>query len=170
MASQRITIPNLPQQIPPQTLQLLEPDGTMNRTWWLFLYNLSTQTLGEGSTISSIENLSDLDADIADTDSVGFGLEIANLQALQPLLQDPIPRAQPEGPVSVGASPFTYTAPFDGWMIITAISGATITSIQLERTAAYTVTGEVFPLAQFDEVIVTYTGTSTDIHMTFFPA
>ena len=142
----------------------------MNRTWWLFFYNLATQTLGSGSAIATIENLGDLDSDIANTDSVGLAQQIENFPVLPTLLQDPIARAQPESGVVIGTSPFTYTAPFDGWAVITASAGGTITSIQLQRTAMYTVTGEVFPLAQYDEVIVTYTGTSTDIHMTFFPS
>jgi hypothetical protein len=69
--------------------------------------------------------------------------------------------------VTPTASPFIFQAPKKGNFVI---SGGTVTSIMLSRTApTYYLTGQtsgVFPLAQGDSVKVTYTGTPT---MTFFP-
>jgi hypothetical protein len=72
-----------------------------------------------------------------------------------------------EIPLTVTPSPFIYTAPKKGFMIV---SGGTVTSIMISRTPPkYYATGEtagVFPLAQNDLIKVTFTGTPV---MTFFP-
>jgi hypothetical protein len=72
-----------------------------------------------------------------------------------------------EIPLKPGPSPFIYTAPKKGFMVV---SGGTVTAIAIARTSpTYYATGEtagVFPMAQNDLLRVTYTGIPV---MTFFP-
>lgn len=76
------------------------------------------------------------------------------------------PRAQPEASITVGASPFTYTAPFDGSVLVT---GGTISNATITRNSAHS-TGFtppfMIPLSRLDQLSVTYTVAPT---MTFFP-
>jgi hypothetical protein len=57
--------------------------------------------------------------------------------------------------VAVGGSPFTFTAPSAGYIII---RGGTVSAVQLTRTVT-TLTGQTsgfFPLSQGDQLTVTY--------------
>jgi hypothetical protein len=69
--------------------------------------------------------------------------------------------------VTPTASPFVFTAPKQGYMVI---SGGTVTSIMISRTPpSYVLTDQtsgVFPLSQSDLLKVTYTAAPA---MTFFP-
>lgn len=59
--------------------------------------------------------------------------------------------------VTVGASPFTYTASSDGLLIIT---GGTVSLIEYGRNSIYTATGltaGVVPVVEGDSVRITYT-------------
>lgn len=70
-----------------------------------------------------------------------------------------------ESAVSVTGSPFAFTAPSKGFMIV---SGGTVSAVQLTRTVT-TLTGQtsgIFPLSQGDVLTVTYSGLPT---LTFFP-
>lgn len=70
-------------------------------------------------------------------------------------------------PVTVTASPFSFTAP--SWGSVT-VSGGTVSAISIRRnttTAATGVTAGVLPVAQNDVVVVTYSGLPT---MNFIPA
>jgi hypothetical protein len=73
----------------------------------------------------------------------------------------------PEMPLAVTASPFSYTAPLKGFVIV---SGGTVSSIMFSRTAGtFYLTGQttgVFPMAQNDVLKVTYSAKPT---MTFIP-
>jgi hypothetical protein len=67
--------------------------------------------------------------------------------------------------VAVGGSPFMYTAPVKGFVILT---GGTVTAVQFTR-AQTTLTGQtsgLFPLNQGDILTVTYSGLPT---MVFVP-
>ncbi len=58
-------------------------------------------------------------------------------------------------PVTVGASPFSYTASESGFLMVT---GGTVTAIHILRGAlSILVTGGVVPLAPNDVAVVTYT-------------
>ena len=62
-----------------------------------------------------------------------------------------------ESSVSVGASPFSFTAPSGGFIIL---RGGTVSSVQFTR-ANTTLTGQtsgIFPLSQGDVLTVTYSG------------
>jgi len=57
--------------------------------------------------------------------------------------------------VSVGGSPFTFTAPSGGYIIL---RGGTVSAVQITRTVT-TLTGQtsgIFPLSQGDQLTVTY--------------
>jgi len=68
--------------------------------------------------------------------------------------------------VTVGASPFTYTAPLAGNLLV---KGGTVSAVQLTRTATVLtgLTAGFFPLAAADQLTITYTGLPT---MVFYPA
>jgi hypothetical protein len=73
---------------------------------------------------------------------------------------------RPIAPVTVGASPFVYTASTIGNIFV---SGGTVSSIVLKRSGvSLTVPENIFiPVAADDTVTVTYTGLPT---MTFVPS
>jgi hypothetical protein len=65
-----------------------------------------------------------------------------------------------------GASPFSYTAPSNGRLIV---QGGAVSAVELNTSGArYNtgVTAGIFPLAAGDEIIVTYTAAP---NMTFIP-
>lgn len=85
--------------------------------------------------------------------------DVANSLALASdvLLQDPAPRAQPASAVTVGASPFTFTANFSGTL---AVSGGTVSAIAVIRQATTVPTGVIAGLilvSRQDQVQITYT-------------
>lgn len=60
--------------------------------------------------------------------------------------------------VAVGASPFTYTAPSNGYV---SIQGGIVTQVELGRNGAYTLAGStkgVVPVRKGDQVKITYSG------------
>jgi len=62
-----------------------------------------------------------------------------------------------ESTLTVGGSPFTYTAPQRGFIIL---SGGSVSAVQFTR-AVTTLTGQtsgIFPLSQGDMLTVTYAG------------
>lgn len=185
----------LPGRILPQTEPLgrLESDGKtviVDKNWWLLFYNLSLQTLGTGSGLPA-DQLIDLlsaDTDAADSDAIALRQPIQNLQALltdlapaaseypdiarallmaqDGTLPDPAPQAPPVAVITVGGSPFTYPAPFNGSVYVV---GGTVSAIALIRQGATVATGltaGVFPMSRLDQLKVTYTGVPT---MTFLP-
>jgi hypothetical protein len=63
----------------------------------------------------------------------------------------------PETTLLLGASPYAYTAPSKGFVIL---SGGTVTAVQFTR-AQTTLTGQtagIFPLDQGDVLTITYSG------------
>ena len=71
-----------------------------------------------------------------------------------------------ETAITVTASPFVYTAPRKGYVLI---SGGTLTNIQISRSGTYYSAGSSansYPVAANDMVKVTYTSIPT---MVFFP-
>jgi hypothetical protein len=128
------------------------------------------------------------DSDIADADAMALRQSIQNLGAQLPdlpptaadfpdiaralllaqdtPLPDPAPQAQPAAAITVTASPFTYTAGFNGSV---AVTGGTVSLIQLIRqgvTVATGLTAGLIPVSRRDQVVVTWTGSPT---MTFLP-
>lgn len=128
----------LPAQIPQQSVPLLQSSSGkeaqyMDVNWYLWAYNISQAVLGtsSGSTPASPYDLLDavnLIAATADIPQAYRGIE--NIAALlsMPLLADPVPDAQPVQVVTVGASPFIYTALANGLLSVTggAVSGVSI--------------------------------------------
>lgn len=71
-----------------------------------------------------------------------------------------------ETAITVSGSPFTYTAPRKGYVIV---SGGTVSGIQVSRSGTFYSTGMTagtFSVAANDQLKVTYTGVPT---MVFFP-
>lgn len=182
----------LPADVPIGTVT---PDGNviMAHDWWLFLFNLGLQTLGTGAGLpaDSLLDLEGADTDAIDADAIALrqGISNALIQAMQPqdvvvssndipdiarallltqdaVLPDPSALAQPVSVLTVGASPFTYTAPFAGTV---AVTGGTVSAIAIIRQGATVATGLVtglIPASRGDQVRVTYSALPT---MTFIP-
>lgn len=185
----------LPEQIIPENVPLgrvIEDQVIIDHNWWLLIYNLCAQVLGTaqagGLPADALQDLESADLDAIDSDSIALRLPIASLANLIPtegdpvpsiqdvrnalilaqdvLLQDPIPRAPPVQSVTVGSSPFTYTAYSDG---IAVITGGTVSSVSYSRQGTSVATGlmdSIFPLRRADQLVVTYTLAPT---MTFMP-
>lgn len=167
----------------------------IEQNWWLFLYNLSLNVLGTPGitslSASALLELSSLESDANDTDAIisRQGISNAAVQTIQAadvvvsdadlpsiarvlllaqdvLLPDPAPAAQPVKTITVGASPFTYTAPFNGNV---AVTGGTVSAISIIRQGVSVATGLItglIPASRADQIQVTYTGIPT---MTFIP-
>lgn len=161
--------------------------------WWLMFFNLMQSVLanGQGLPASALIELASADSDAADADAVSLRQPLANagVQALQPqdvvvtdadlpsiaralllaqdgLLPDPVPAAQPVVAITVGGSPFSYTAPFSGQVSVTAGTVSLISIIRQGTTVATGQTAGLFGVSRGDQVQVTYTGTPT---MRFLP-
>lgn len=140
-----------------------------------------------GLSASSLIELNSLDADASDADAVVLRRPIDNLNILTSLfteteidaavlkqfisnalilaqdglLQDPAPVAQPVVAVTVGASPFSYVAPFNGQVSIT---GGTVSLISIIRQGVTVATGlitGVISASRLDTIQVTYTAAPT---------
>lgn len=183
----------LPQQILPPTVPWGHADEngivTIDKNQWLFLYSLYRNSLAIGITPDASQALEGLDFDTAEADSAVLRQPISNLaiqqgDALVPtsadlpdiakalvlaqdnLLPDPIPTAQPVAVISVGASPFTYTAPANGQV---AVTGGTVSIVSFIRQGTTVATGLITGLvvvSRLDQVKVTYAVAPT---MTFMP-
>jgi len=168
----------------------------LEENWWLFLANLAIQVLGAGATnglpASALVELGGTDSDANDTDAIALRQPISNLRvqvgglgeteidafvlrsgvakalllSQDVLLPDPRPAAQPSQAITVGASVYTYTAPFNGTVVVT---GGTVSDIAITRQGTSIDTflnSGVFPVSRGDGVVVTYSGKPT---MTFLP-
>lgn len=178
----------LPNQIPSIAVEVLDDGGKFEKNWWLFFYNIAQSVLGNTGTTSAAfaaQINADLDADVDQTDSLGLVTRVTNLEkqlyealpdpidgralllAQDDLLPDPTPRAQPVSVLTPGGSPWTYIAPFDGLVVISA---GTVSAIALSRDGStFYVTGltsGLVPVSKLDQVKTSYTGVPT---MTFFP-
>ena len=152
-------------------------------------------TPGGGQTIglpaAGLIEIASLEADADDADAIVSrqGISSALVQSFQPqdvtltdadlpsiaralllaqdgFLQETQPLAQPVQTISVGGSPFTYTAPFNGHV---AVTGGTVSAISIIRqgtTVATGLTAGVIPASRADQIKVTYTGVPA---MTFIP-
>lgn len=71
-----------------------------------------------------------------------------------------------ESSVTLGATPYSYTAPSGGWVIV---RGGTVSAIQYTRsiTTLTGLTSGIFPVGQGDILTITYTVLPT---VTFFPS
>lgn len=166
---------------------------TIDHDWWLFFYNIGLLVLGTqgGLPASALQELAALDSDATDSDAIALRRPISNLEvrahdltdrvlstsdlpdlyralllAQDALLPDPQPRAQPAVAITPTGSPFSYTAAFDGTVIVT---GGTVSAISLTRQGTSVATGittGLFPLSRLDLLQVTYSGAPV---MTFLP-
>ena len=182
--------------------QIISPDVPLGRAdqtglvfiehdWFLLVYNLCLQVLGNGSGLpaDALIDLSSADTDAIDSDAVSLRLPISNnsvqvsadltptsydlpdiaralLLAQDPPLQDVPALAQPSAAIAPTGSPFSYTAPFNGSVIVTS---GTVSHIAIKRQGVTIDTGLTvgpFALSQADQLIVTYSGAPT---MTFLP-
>jgi len=183
----------LPQSAP---IGKVSPDGAtviMETNYWLLFYNLCQQVLGNGSGLpaDALQDLGSVDLDAIDSDAIAVRRPLSNalVQALQAsdvivglddlpdlqralllaqdaLLPDPAARAAPVAAITVGASPFTYTAAFAGAV---SVSGST-TSVTLIRGGSSISTGQIvgfFPVSRADQLTVVYPGAAPT--MLFIP-
>lgn len=141
-----------------------------------------------GLPASALTELSALDSDIADSDAIATRAAIAALANLFPidadaisssdlrnalilaqdaLPQDPVSQAQPSASVTPTGSPFTYTAPFNGQLSVTAGTVSLIQIIRQGVTVATGLTAGLIPLSRRDAAVITYTGAPT---LVFLPS
>jgi hypothetical protein len=185
----------LPGQMLPQTepLGTVNENGTvtLSTNYWLLFYNLCLQVLGtnnSGLPSSALQELASADTDAIDADAITLRRPVSNLEtrqadytpssselpdiaralllAQEPLLPDPQPRAQPVATITPTGSPFTYTAAFDGTVVVT---GGTVSALALIRqgtSIALGITTGPVPLSRLDQLQVTYSGAPT---MNFLP-
>jgi hypothetical protein len=177
---------------PSEPIGSVNQDGTVtiDKNWWLLFYNLSNQTLGNGNGVPAdqLVDLESADVDAIDSDAVSLRLPISNaltqppdvapatseypdisralLLAQDPPLQDVSPQAQPSATITVGGSPYSYTAPFNGCVVVTGGTVSAIAYVRQGTSIATGLTAGVFPVSRLDKVTVTYTGVPT---MTFLP-
>lgn len=140
----------LPQIIPQQSVPISEDQKGNSQyldiNWYLFLYNLSVQVLGTGqgggTTPASPFDFLDSANLVAGTSEIQQALKgLDNLRALIGpgiILQDPVPAAQPVQSVTVGASPFTYTALGNGTLSVT---GGAVSVVSIIRQGVAVATG-----------------------------
>lgn len=179
------SVPQLPNQIPPQSAPVIMDGGNGNQVfetnWWLFLYNLASRVIsltGGTVTLPDSVNIALIDSEIVDTDALTATRQALNVQALlgfepdaspslrdlanalalstDASLPDPVARAQPVAAVTVGASPFTFTAPTNGTL---AISIGTVSAVSIIRqgvSVATAVTDGLVPVSRLDQVQITY--------------
>ena len=183
----------LPDQIPPQatpfTYENADGEQVIEIHWYLFLYGLWIQVasvIAGGAVVSPAVNIPMIDADVSATDSLlavrqalNAALQLPDVDAapsllavsnamavgVDDLLPDQVPQAQPSSAVMVTASPFTYTASFNGSL---AISGGTVSAVALIRqgvTIATGVTAGVIPVSRLDQVKITYTVLPTAVFL-----
>jgi hypothetical protein len=185
----------LPDQIIPQSMPLSSVKGEpvyFDLDWWLFLYNLSVQVLGTGGGGSTPQSPSDqLDADdllAVEAEIPQAYRQIANVQALlqdpeigptfrdmanafilatDPVLPDPPHAAQPVQTVTPGASPYTYTAAYNGTLSVSAGAVSAISIIRQGATVATGITAGLIPVSRSDQVSITYSVAPT---VSFLPA
>lgn len=169
----------------------------ITHNWYLLLYNLAAQVLGtagnfQGLPSSAIQELASADTDAVDADAIALRASVSNaiVQAIQPqdvvassadlpdiaralllaqdaILPDPPSAPQPVAPITVGASPFTYTAPFAGTVVVTGGSVSTIAMIRHGTSVATGLTSALIPVSRGDQVQVAYVSAPT---MTFVPS
>lgn len=173
----------LPGQILPESVPFGRVDRSgalfVDHNWYLFLYNLALLTLtppGSAAPVpvspSDLIDMADLDA--AGTDVTSLAQVVSSLAqiAFDQSLQDSPAAAQPAQPVTVGASPFTYTALVNGTLAVsgpTMSSGsATVTSIALMRQGVTVATGAVsgpIPLRRGDKALLTFSTAPTVVFL-----
>lgn len=187
----------LPQQILPQSAPVgyLDIDGKsviIEKGWWLLIYNLCLQILGNqgGTGVSSaLQALALTDIEAADSDAIALrrpvsslevtafdesqipesylpGIARALLLAQDPLLPDPVPLAQPVKAITPTGSVFSYTLPFNGQV---AVTGGIVSAIAIVRQGTSVATGAISGLfmgSRGDIVQVTYSSIPT---MSFLP-
>lgn len=167
----------LPQQIPPQDEKLLDETGHVRFNWYLFLYNLANKTLGDQPDPNSLLILLSEAISSDDVEPIPQAQLVPEIDAPFPVLLDPaalwlpdVPsanQASAESVVTVGASPFVYTASFAGNVLVT---GGTVSVIEIARAGAFYTVGQTqgfVPVARLDRVRVTYSGLPTIL---FFPS
>ena len=187
----------LPGQILPESVPFGRVDSRgqvfVDHNWYLLLYNLALQVLagsgaGAGLPTSQADLIDMTDLDAAGTDVSSLAQAVSNLAQLMPeegifaslqqlanamvlasdsLLQDPVSRAQPAQSVTVGASPFTYTAAADGVLFV---SGGTVSAVAIVRQGTSVpagITAGPIPMRRLDQVTVTYTAAPA---LNFLPA
>jgi len=176
----------LPGQMLPQSQPIGRVNGdgtvTVDKNWFLLIYNLVQQVLsnGQGLPASALIELNATDSDANDSDAVVLRQPVSNLGAQipdlltapaasdypdiaralfwgqEPLLPDAPHQAPPSAPITPGASPYAYVAPASGTVVIT---GGTVSAIALIRqgtSIASGLTGGLIPVSRLDTVNVTY--------------
>ena len=185
----------LPGQLLPQSVPFgkVAENGLfyVDQNWYLFFYNIALKTLATQNSGQLPTSEGDL-VDMVDLDALGCDLpallrHIQNIDALLPveplfsnlreitnayllatdgLLEDSDSIARPVQTVTVGASPFTYTALSNGSV---SISGGAVSAVSVIRqgvSVASGITSGMIPVRFGDGVQVTYTTAPT---MVFLP-
>lgn len=141
----------LPTQIPQQSVPLIQDDASsakpqyMDVNWYLWAYNISQAVLGTGqgggtTPASPFDFLDAANLLAQGADIPQAYRHIDNLAALlaAPALPEPVPAAQPVQTVTVGASPFTYTALANG---VLSVTGGAVSNVSIIRQGVTVATG-----------------------------
>lgn len=166
---------------------------TMGTNWYLLIYNIVLNSIGATGSLpdEALELLQSSDDDVINSDAMVLrrSLQNALVQAIQPsdmvvglddlpdlqralllaqdvLPQDPQPRAQPAQSVATTGSPFTYTAAFDGTMVVTGGVVSALALIRQGTSVALGITAGLVPLSRLDQLQITYSAAPT---VTFLP-
>lgn len=186
----------LPEQIIPPSEPIGTVAGSsvmITKNWWLLLYNIALNSIGTQGSLpdEALELLDATDSDVDASDTAALRRPLANalVQAMQPsdvvvssndlpdiaralllaqdpLLPDPPALAQPVAGISPTGSPFTYTAPFAGTVVVTGGSVSGISVVRQGTPVATGITAGLIPVSRYDQVQVTYGSAPT---MTFIP-
>lgn len=120
------------------------PSSQPQSPWWQFWRNLWLRTGGDNG----------IDSGVLQSD-------LSNVTALSAMAPRPTHRPPLPTPLTVTASPFSYRAPADGYVLI---SGGTVSAVGMARNGvtffAFPNAGPV-PVAKGDIVKVTYSGLPT---------
>lgn len=149
----------LPGQILPQSEPIgrLNTDGTVtiDKNWWLLIYNLTQQVLGSqgGLSLNAVVALEQTDSDAADTDATVLRQPISSLQVQIPLESDPIPTQaiqaalllamSDNGPADVMGYSAAKVVGFGtptGQAVVANFPGASATLVQCSETLAQILT------------------------------
>lgn len=109
-----------------------------------------------GPSLRDMQNALLLAQPDQETNSALRDVQTALLLAQDGLLPDVTPAAQPAITVTVGASPFTYIAPFNGTVIVTGGTGITITVIRQGTSIATGVTAGPIPASRLDQIQIVH--------------
>ena len=132
---------------------------------WMDMVDLDAMTTDHIQAYRQISNLASqileqvsLEVTLADIQKIHRELTNLYLLATDEFLQDPNPPAGVVDAITVGASPFTYTAEHDGTMAISGTASTAINIIRYGVTVPTGMTDGTVPMRKNDQISLAWTG------------